>query len=327
MGINHIADLTVEEASEQLGGLVLPTQVLSQAAAAEVPPGHIAGEDVDSKCGFTAANRNVSSAVDWRSILSPVKNQGACGSCWAYSTTAAVEAVTAIMTGERLVLSEQELTDCNWQSSHCDGGNIEEGYKWVVANGLGSIEDYPYNNADHTNLTCDTTKAFSHRATVDGYEMVPRGEASLRQALTVSPVSVGIDAFQKDFMNYKSGVYDGLCKNGIEDLGHAVLAVGYGTDEPTGAPYFIIRNSWTAEWGEGGYIRIKAAVGGQGDPVAGHCGIALLGTRPVKDGSVQFHVNGTWPEWAKKLDPSKHDVTPSGPGPVNPDDPPSASFM
>jgi hypothetical protein len=80
---------------------------------------------VDSACGFTATNRNVSASVDWRSILTPVKNQGACGSCWAYSTTAAVEAVTAIMTGERLVLSEQELTDCNWQSSHCDGGNIE----------------------------------------------------------------------------------------------------------------------------------------------------------------------------------------------------------
>jgi hypothetical protein len=70
---------------------------------------------------------------------------------------------------------------------------------------MGSIEDYPYNNADHTNLTCDTEKAFSHRATVDGYEMVPRGELNLRKALSVSPVSVGIDAFAKDFMSYKSG--------------------------------------------------------------------------------------------------------------------------
>eukprot|EP00238_Polyblepharides_amylifera_P002842 CAMPEP_0196584986 /NCGR_PEP_ID=MMETSP1081-20130531/49222_1 /TAXON_ID=36882 /ORGANISM="Pyramimonas amylifera, Strain CCMP720" /LENGTH=412 /DNA_ID=CAMNT_0041906385 /DNA_START=64 /DNA_END=1302 /DNA_ORIENTATION=+ len=317
LGLNLLADLTPAEAAKKVGGHI-PVHSGSFDSSRHIP-----GEDLDSSCGFSAQEQQTSfsKGVDWREkegVLGPVKNQGACGSCWAYSVTAAVEAVTAIMTEKPVLLSEQELTDCNWLGSYCDGGNVEEGFKWVTANGLGSLESYPYNNPDHTNTTCKVHQAFSRSASIDNYEMVPRGEEALRKALSISPVSIGVDAFAPDFMAYKSGIYDGVCKRGIENLGHAVAAVGYGSEN--GVPYFVLRNSWTADWGEGGYIRIRAGK----YPNSGTCGIGMLVVRPIKDGSVQFHVNGTWPDWAKKYDPSKKDLPqPDQPGPVNPHSPPS----
>mmetsp|Transcript_26178 Transcript_26178/g.43811 ORF Transcript_26178/g.43811 Transcript_26178/m.43811 type:complete len:398 (-) Transcript_26178:365-1558(-) len=300
-GINRLADLTPEEAAKRLGGHN-PAGYVDHGAPDTIP-----GESWESSCGFTAATADISKGIDWRDkgVLSPVKNQGACGSCWAYSTTAAVEAIMAI-TGDPVTLSEQELTDCSQLSNHCDSGNLEEGYKWVIANGLGTIEQYPYNNALHTNETCAVKNAFTHRGFVDSYEMVPRGERNLKKAMTLSPVSVAIDAFQKSFMSYKSGLYDGPCATKIENLGHAVAAVGFGWDDDV--PYIVIRNSWTAEWGESGYIRLKANADAAGwSEYSGACGTALLMVRPIKDGSTQYHATGKWPQWAKDKDPTKLD--------------------
>jgi len=94
-------------------------------------------------------------------------------------------------------------------------------------------------------------------------------------------------------------------------LGHALLAVGYGTTEE-GVPYFLLRNSWSEDWGEAGYMRIKAG----DNPLLGQCGVARLATRPVKDGSIQHTLNGTWPQWAKSLDASREDNLSAPRGPV-----------
>mmetsp|Transcript_34301 Transcript_34301/g.75026 ORF Transcript_34301/g.75026 Transcript_34301/m.75026 type:complete len:370 (-) Transcript_34301:345-1454(-) len=285
--INRMSDLTPEEASKRYGGHD-PSDYPDHG-----DPDTIPGDPMDSSCGFTAARADISQGVDWRDegVLTPVKNQGKCGSCWAYSTTGATEAMMA-MTGDPVVLSEQELTDCNQLSNHCDAGNMEEGYKWIIANGLGTIDQYPYNNEDRTNVSCRVDVALTHRGHIDSYEVVPRGEKNLRKALTMSPVAVGIDAFTPSFMHYKSGLYDGACRTKIATLGHAVLAVGFGWDDDV--PYIVIRNSWTDEWGEGGYIRLKNNKDAPGwTDYSGPCGVALLANQPIKAGAELYRPKRT----------------------------------
>ena len=125
-------------------------------------------------------------------------------------------------------------------------------------------------------------------------------------------MSVAVDASALEFRAYSGGIYDGPCNNTVDALGHAMLAVGYEVSKD-GEGYFILKNSWGKEWGEGGYLYLKAHL----QPGTGHCGVALLGSQPTKDGSVQYAVNGTWPHWALAQDPTRHNnSTGESPAPV-----------
>lgn len=187
--------------------------------------------------------------------VGPVKDQAICGSCWSFATTGSIEGAFFKKYGYKVSVSEQNLMDCSWGygNNGCDGGEEWRAYEWMLAHGgIAHEEEYgPYLMADGY---CHSEKAPS-RVEITGYVNVTSGsEEALKLALfTFGPVAVNIDASHKSLSFYESGVYsEPACKNGPEDLDHAVLAVGWGT--LGGKPYWIVKNSWSTHWGNVGYV-------------------------------------------------------------------------
>jgi cathepsin L len=192
--------------------------------------------------------------VDWRSkgAVTPVKNQGQCGSCWAFSTTGAVEAAYFLKHGTLKSFSEQQLVDCAggiYHNNGCNGGLMDYAFQYIEKNPLELEADYPYHARDGT---CKATKT-KEVGTVAGYNDVPHTADQLRAALNKSTVSVAIEADQMAFQAYRSGVITKGCGTRLD---HGVLAVGYGT--LNGQDYFLVKNSWGSSWGDQGYVRIGA---------------------------------------------------------------------
>lgn len=218
---------------------------------------------------------NLPWSVDWRKkgAVTPVKNQGECGSCWAFSTVAAVEGINQIATGKLESLSEQELMDCDTTFDHgCGGGFMDFAFAYIMGNlGIHTDDDYPYLMEEGY---CKEKQPQSKVVTISGYEDVPENsEVSLLKALAHQPISVGIAAGSKDFQFYKGGVFEGSCGT---ELDHALTAVGYGSSD--GQDYIIMKNSWGKSWGEQGYFRIKR---GTGKP-EGVCSIYSMASYPTK---------------------------------------------
>ncbi|XP_068600017.1 digestive cysteine proteinase 2 [Brachionichthys hirsutus] len=194
--------------------------------------------------------------VDYRKMgyVTEVKDQGYCGSCWAFSTTGAIEAQLYKRTGQLISLSEQNLVDCSksYGTYGCNGAWMANAYDYVVGNGLQSTSTYPYTSVDTQPCYYDGSLAAAH---IKDYRFIPKGdEQALADAVaTIGPITVAIDADHSSFLFYSSGIYDEPNCN-PNNLSHAVLLVGYGSEG--GQEFWIIKNSWGTSWGEGGYMRI-----------------------------------------------------------------------
>lgn len=205
----------------------------------------------------------IPASVDWttQGAVTPVKNQGQCGSCWAFSTTGSLEGLNFLKNGKLESFSEQELVDCSnsFGNQGCNGGLMDQGFQYVESKGIVSEQSYPYKAVDER---CKVPAGAAFK--VKGFtDVAPNDPNALKTALAQQPVSVAIEADQDVFQLYKSGVITGT-KCGTQ-LDHGVLAVGYGT--LAGKDFFKVKNSWGADWGQQGYVLIGVA------PDAGVCGI------------------------------------------------------
>jgi len=214
-------------------------------------------------------------SVDWtqKGVVTPVKNQGDCGSCWSFSTTGSIECNYAIATGNLNSLSEQQLMDCSYSYGNlgCDGGEMDDAFKYVIAEGgLCTEAAYPYTGKDGI---CDV-KCSLYDPIASYTDVTKDSEQSLEDAVAQGCVSVAIEANQFAFQYYSSGVLTGACGT---DLDHGVLAVGYGT--LNGESYWKVKNSWGTSWGEEGYVLICKDCNANGDK--GECGILMQPSYPL----------------------------------------------
>jgi len=253
MGLNEFADLSFEEFKAKYFGY-----------------NHINRDFIRSK-NLHEEVEAAPTSIDWRTsnAVTPIKDQGQCGSCWAFSATGSIEGAWVIQGKHTLVsLSEQQLVDCStsYGNEGCNGGLMDYAFEYVIANGgLCTEAAYPYKGVDGT---CQ--KSCSKVVTISSYTDVPSGnEASLLNAVgTVGPISVAIEADQIGFQFYTSGIFSGVCGTNLD---HGVLAVGYGTSGTQ--DYWIVKNSWGTSWGEAGYIRMIRN--------KNECGISLAASYPT----------------------------------------------
>ncbi|KAK3431269.1 hypothetical protein EUGRSUZ_E02660 [Eucalyptus grandis] len=258
MGLNQFSDLTNEEFIRSHTGY-LPSKKPKSPKLTPSSHRHLAGDVPDS--------------IDWvkKGAVNLIKDQGQCGSCWAFSAVAAVEGISQITSGKLPVLSEQQLIDCDTESYGCDGGLPDNAFKYIIQNqGIASEDTYAYQEKDGT---CNRRKAAQHAAQIKHFADVPPGEDELLKAVVQQPVSVGIISSGQEFQSYSSGIFNGDCSG---ELDHAVVVVGYGTSED-GIKFWKIRNSWGETWGERGYMRIQRGNGSS----KGICGLASQASYPI----------------------------------------------
>ncbi|XP_056019981.1 digestive cysteine proteinase 1-like [Ostrea edulis] len=239
LAVNHLADKSREEIQLMNGYHYTPG-----------PHGGLAFDT--SKFNL----KDLPDTMDWRlhGAVTPVKDQGACGSCWSFGTTATIEGAYFLKTGELVRLSEQQLMDCSWgeENNGCDGGNDHGAYQWIMKNGgLTSEELYgPYLAQDGK---CN--KAITPVVQLKNYVNVTSGDLQALKFAIVhqGPVLVLMDSSRPSLSFYANGVYyEPQCGKKADELDHTVLAVGYGV--MNGQAYWLIKNSWSTYWGNDGYL-------------------------------------------------------------------------
>lgn len=237
-GLNQFSALTQEEFQQQFLGLVLPENFESVESLSD-----------DVEVGD----------VDWTSqgAVTAVKNQGSCGSCWAFSTTGALEGLSKISYGTLQSFSEQQLVDCSgsYGNQACNGGLMDNAFKYVRDHGIVQESEYPYKAVKQT---CQKTAGGPFK--ISGFTDI-KDCNTLANSVAGRPISVAVDA--TNWSPYKSGVFNN-CKT---SLNHGVLLVGVASDS------WKVKNSWGTSWGESGYIRLARG---------NTCGICNVASYPTK---------------------------------------------
>jgi len=201
---------------------------------------------------------------DWRDqgVVTDVKNQGACGSCWAFAATEQIESYTALASGQLTSLSTQQMTSCTPNpltcggTGGCMGSTPPLGYNYIQLFGQMKEEDYPYTSGSTSQTgSCEyDLSSLTPVASITGYNNLPANdqEAVMNHIATVGPLAISVAA--SSFKDYTGGVYDGCNYDENIGLNHGVQLVGYGSED--GTDFWIVRNSWGSAWGESGYIRL-----------------------------------------------------------------------
>jgi cathepsin L len=259
LAMNQFGDLTSAEFGHLYNSLRINSSNLLQSEDAYYDP-YFVGDDT----------------VDWRTkgAVTAIKDQGQCGSCWAFSAVGSTEGAWAINKGKLVSLAEQQLVDCSSAQGNagCDGGWMDSAFKYIIlqkTKGIDTEATYKYTARDGTCKAAAGTTG----ATLSAFkDVTAKSEPALTQAImTVGPVSVAIDASQSSFQFYSSGVYYEKSCSSVR-LDHGVLAVGYGTQDSS--DYYIVKNSWGTDWGMQGYILMSRNKNN-------NCGIATKSSYPT----------------------------------------------
>merc|ERR1711939_52719 len=251
LGATQFSDLTLEEFQ------ALPIRGFAASKKSDLP-----------NLGTHVADGDDAAAIDWtvKGAVTPVKNQGQCGSCWAFSTIGGLEGAWQLSTGNLVSMSEQRLVDCDHTDNGCHGGLMDQGFQWAESNDIATEDSYPYTAQDGSCKSSGFTTAIPS-GSVTGFKDVGHDESSLKSALQNSPVSVAIEADQMVFQQYTGGVIKSGCG---EQLDHGVLAVGVNDDGS-----IKVKNSWGPSWGAQGFVNMEAS----------QCGITMSASYPVVSGS------------------------------------------
>ncbi|XP_023173550.2 cathepsin L-like [Drosophila hydei] len=258
MGVNQFTDMLYKEFESLMLSSINETEMASDIDLMYSPP----------------ESYELPSSIDWRSLgaVTPVKNQGHCGACWAFSATGTLEGMQFLKTKKLVSLSEQNLVDCSTTRYHnrgCDGGLPYRALRYVMDNkGIDTESSYKYENKQ---LSCRYNPQQIGATVRDVVSVMPSDEAHLAAAVALKgPISVGIYV-SENFLHYTHGVLDDKSCN--RPMNHAVLVVGYGHDSQ-GGDYWLVKNSWGSQWGDSGYIRMSRNRNNQ-------CHIASLATYPL----------------------------------------------
>jgi cathepsin L len=253
MGVNAFTDRTPEEVKGRKGLdraslFEAPERALHRAAPREHDP---------------TETHLLPLEVDWRTmgVVTDVKDQGQCGSCWTFAATEVLESSVAIATGNLMTFSEQQWVSCVNNTAECggtggcEGGTAEMVYAAAITEGITTEDNYPYTAKDDACKSGDIQPV----ANVTGQVRLPRNKYAplLWAVATQGPIAISVDA---GWSLYESGVF--AAADGGTTIDHAVVLVGYGTDEASGTDFWLVRNSWGPDWGEDGYIRLERRADG-----------------------------------------------------------------